>query len=128
MADERDPSMLSGVRDADRILDYVHGRYRRRKRIQQGSLSVMTVLVLAVATASVVNNLRSRPSLRSITAAIGPHDGASSFLSLACHGVAESSVPESSTGTRGGSRPLAAPGVASKVVDAVVNLEITVGP
>jgi S1-C subfamily serine protease len=112
MDDERDPS-TTGARtpDADRILDYVHGRYRRRKRIQQGSLAVMTVLIVAVASVAVINNLRSPSSVRVIESGRGPHGR---VPSLSCGG-----------GTPSDSRSLGTRGIASKVVDAVVNLTRT---
>ena len=53
MDDNRDPVVLidGGTPSADRILDYVHGRYRRRKRIQNGSLYAAIAVALVVVTA-----------------------------------------------------------------------------
>jgi hypothetical protein len=61
--------------DADRILGYVHARYRRRKRIQQGSRAVMTLLIVTVASVAVINNLRSPSAVRTTVSDGGSHRG-----------------------------------------------------
>jgi S1-C subfamily serine protease len=55
-----------GSSEADRILQYAHDRYARRKRLQRRSLSVVAVLAVAVAAVAVITRVNSSHEVRSI--------------------------------------------------------------